>query len=124
MKYAVISASQWDRKMPASCRRLYGDMTYAEAVDNGTFPWVRWSADESEFLIKEKLLPLSKGVDLAAAADMMALPEWEAEEPPETLLVDYSTMTVVALRELARDSDVVGYSRMKKADLVSALELL
>jgi hypothetical protein len=130
MMYAVISASQWNRKMPASCRSMYGDLTYSDAVSNGTFPWAIWSLDESEFLIKEANLPLSKAVIQAEALELMALPAWVREELPENVVeelpepVDYSAMTVTNLRKLASDSGVVGYSGMKKADLVSALESL
>jgi len=130
MMYAVVNASQWNRKMPASCRSMYGDLTYSAAVDNGTFPWVTWSIDESKFLIKESHLPLSKAISHDEALELMTLPEWAREEPPENVVeelpepVDYNAMTVTNLRKIARDSDVVGYSRMKKADLVSALESL
>jgi len=36
-------------------------------------------------------------------------------------IVELETMHVSELREMARDKDVVGYSRLKKQDLISSL---
>ena len=36
--------------------------------------------------------------------------------------VDYSKMTVAELKDLAKDKNISGYTTMKKAELVAALE--
>ena len=46
--------------------------------------------------------------------------ETKKEETKEA--VDYSKMTVAELKEAAKNAKVEGYSTMKKAELVAALE--
>ena len=36
--------------------------------------------------------------------------------------VDYSKMTVAELKKIAKDKNITGYTTMKKAELVTALE--
>ena len=52
------------------------------------------------------------------ASDALPTPPEKASEPS----VDLSAMKVAELRALAKEQGLTGYSKLKKADLIAALE--
>lgn len=62
------------------------------------------------FTDKSQLLPSKATEKVAVLNDI------------EEEYIDYSEMTVVQLKAIARERDIDGYSTMKKAELISALQ--
>ncbi len=64
--------------------------------------------------VEEKVEPKVKETKVAIKKDLTA----KTESPKK----DLSTLTVAELRELAKEKDIKGYSKMLKADLIEALK--
>ena len=62
-----------------------------------------------------------KNNDVKAKEEVKKEKEVEVKEEKATT-TDFSKMTVSALRELAKEKDIKGYSTMKKAELIDALK--
>lgn len=59
--------------------------------------------------------------NITKEAPVKAVVKEEVKKVEKTVAVDYSEQTVTSLRELAKEKNVKGYSKMKKEELIEAL---
>ena len=71
-------------------------------------------------VVKKEVAPVVKK-EVAPVVKKEAAPVVKKETKPEPK-VDYESMTVAELRELAKDREMTGYSKLRKAELIDALK--
>lgn len=79
-------------------------------------------ANPSKYAVKTEK-PVAKPVEKVAEKPApKAAPKAEAPKAEATKEVDYDSMTVAVLKELAKSKGISGISAMRKADLIAALK--